>query len=270
MARDLARRDDDREEMVTPAHRVLRELAPREDLDKIRRLMGRVPENLHPYIEEATRLSSHRMTRLLIGAAAAFYVRETLKANSAVGLYPIGINPGANVPVNTIVPLQPMTGGVTAGPYQFVTNQVFFQFVTSKVDSDNGFQFASNSVRFANDPLPGMAYGDTPLFIFQTDVVAGRSVRGEYSMHTVIEQLSFFASIILYNAAPKPFVGLALEFWDKRCEGEGVSDRYLRVFQGPSFLDIVEDLCEKANGGMSIAAMFGDSNIRERLLRAGD
>lgn len=253
----------------TEAHRALSDLAPKSELREVETLLSRVPEDLHPVIEDAIRIPTDRLAKLLMGAAAAFYVREALRANSAVGLFPVGIVPGANCTPNVIYPLQPFTTGVTNGPYQFVTKQVFFDIMTSKVDADNGWQFASNSVRFSNDPLAGMAYGDTPFYNFEPEVVAGRDILGEYSHHEVIEQLTFYASAILYNAAAKPMVGPSIRFWDFRCEGEGINGHYFNIFSGPSFLDIVEDLLVKANGGVNIRDMFGDPNTQRRIRSAG-
>jgi hypothetical protein len=253
-------------EMDTAAHKALTELAPKSEVNEIRRLLSRVPTNLHEVINDAIKLGVERKYRLLMGAAAAFYVREAMRANSAVALLPVGITPGQNCLVNTIYPLQPFTTGATSGPYQFVTNQVFFDLMTAEVDANNGWMFASNSVRFANDPLAGMAYGDTGFINFAEQVVAGRDVLGEYSHHTVIEQLTFFASAILYNSAPKPMVqGVQLRFWDKRCDGEGVNDRYLRIFAGPSFSEVVNDLVHKADGGWSLSDMFADPELPQRL-----
>ena len=91
-------------------------------------------------------------------------------------------------------------------------------------------------------------------------MVAGREILGEYFHHTVVEQLTFYASGILYNSAPKPFVGLGLKFWDFRCgdEGtEGLGER-IRIFRGPSFASVVDLLCERAQGA------WGSSTSSER------
>ena len=158
---------DNSEEMKemkeSPAYRALEDLAPKSELAEIRRHLSRAPPDLLPSVMEAIKLGTNRMRMLLMGAAAAVYVREALKANSAVGLFPVGIAPGANCAVNTIYPLQPMTSGVTSGAYQFmISKQVFFDLTTSKVDADNGWQFVQNSVRFANDPLAGDGRTGTP------------------------------------------------------------------------------------------------------------
>ena len=47
-----------------------------------------------------------------------------------------------------------------------------------------------------------------------------------------------------------------LRFWDTRCKGQGVNDRFWEVFQGPSFAEVVQDLVARANGGTSVADLF--------------
>jgi len=254
---------DRTESMDTEAHRALADLAPKGDLGTIRTIMGRIPSNLHPDVMEAIKLGTSRIQKLLMGAAAV-YVREALRANSGVTLLPVGIVPGANCAVNTIYPCQPFTTGTTTGPYQFVTDQVFFDLMTSEEDANNGWYFASNSVRFANDPLAGMAYGDTSFINFAEQVVAGRDILGEYSHHNVIEQLTFFASAILYNSAPKPMTsGINLRFWDLRCKGrEGINAKMFNVLAGPSFVDVVNDLLETANGGAGVSDMLASLSAR--------
>jgi hypothetical protein len=255
--------------MDTPAHRALADLAPAHEKAELRRMIERIPPNLHEVVFDTIALGTDRMSKLLMGAAAAFYVRESMKANSGVALLPVGIVPGANCTPGIIYPLQPFTSGVTSGPYQFVTNQVFFDLMTGEIDANNGWHFVSNSVKFSNDPLSGMAYGDTSFGNFCEQVVAGREILGEYFHHTVIEQLTFFASAILYNAAPKPMVwGANLRFWDKRCDGDGalVSD-YFHVFKGPSFAEVCVDLLKQANGGASIRDLF-DGDLGDRLRRS--
>lgn len=254
-------------EMETPAHKALEEFAPRHEHQWLHEQMAKVPGHYHELITEIVARATGRMDKLLTAAAAAIYVREALKANSAVTLFPVGIVPGANCAVNTIYPLQPFTSGVTSGPYQFVTDQVFFDLMTIHEDAANGWQFVSNSVRFSNDPLSGMAYGDTSFVNFEQDVVAGREILGEYCHHRVIEQLTFYASAILYNAAPKPMVGgVTLRFWDKRCAG-GPNERFFEVFSGPTFAEVVEDLVRQANGGVRPEDLFRGGAMRRSMAR---
>lgn len=255
------------DKMDTEAHRSLDEIAPRHELKELHKLLQRIPGEFHPLVADAIAHGTNRMERLLTAAAAAVYVREALKANSGVSLLPVGIAPGANCQPNVIYPLQPFTSGSTEGPYQFVTDQVFFDLMTSEQDANNGWFFVSNSVRFANDPLSGMAYGDTSFINFAEQVVAGREILGEYSHHRVIEQLTFYASAILYNPSPKPMMcGANLRFWDTRCKGEGVNEKFFHVFSGPSFADVVRDLVEQANGGTRIDDLFSNPDlIRGRL-----
>lgn len=261
-------RDD---QMQTEAHKALDSIAPRHELTELHRMISQVPSEFHPIINDVIARGTNRFERLLAAAAAAVYVREALKANSGVTLLPVGIAPGANCSPNTIYPLQPFTSGVTSGPYQFVTDQVFFDLMTSEADANNGWYFVTNSVRFANDPLSGMAYGDTSFINFAEQVVAGREILGEYSHHRVIEQLTFYASAILYNNSPKPMVcGANLRFWDTRCKGQGVNERFFDVFSGPPFADVVQDLVQQANGGLGIENLFMHSDeVRRGLARRG-
>ena len=258
------------EHMQTEAHKALDQIAPRHELRELHEMMRQVPREYHTLITDVIARGTGRMEKILAAAAAAVYVREALKANSGVTLLPVGIAPGANCTPNTIYPLQPFTSGATSGPYQFVTDQVFFDLMTATVDTTNGWYFVSNSVKFSNDPLSGMAYGDTSFVNFEQDVVSGREILGEYSHHRVIEQLTFYASAILYNSAPKPMVaGVNLRFWDTRCKGEGVNERFFQVFSGPTFSEVVNDLVERANGGGRIEHLFRGEGWERASARLG-
>jgi hypothetical protein len=239
------------------AHKVsehIEQVVPMSEEKELDALVAEVPEEHRPLVHEAMRHAANHYHRYFAAAVAATLVREQMQPNSAVTLYPAGLIGAGGVPIKgipgTAYPLVPIVGGAaTAGNnYQFVRGQRFFGILTHATDANAGWYILQNSLKLATDAISGLAYGDVSFAVFEQDVVAGRMITGEYERHEFLEEVSFFATAILYSAVPEFMVeGLTVQFFDERCANRKYFD--LSALR-PDFPGLVREIMEEVNAGL--------------------
>jgi len=229
-------------------------VVPMSEEKQLDAIVAEVPVEHQPIVHEAMRHAANHYHKYFAAAVAATLVREQMQPNSAVTLYPAGLLTSGSTPVKatpgTVYPLVPIVGGAaTAGQnYQFVRGQRFFGCLTHTIDTTAGWYIVQNSLKLATDAISGLAYGDVSFGIFEQDIVAGRLVTGEYERHEFLEEVTFYASAILYNADPQYMtVGFQLQFFDERCANRKYFD--LSALR-PDFPGLVREIMEEVNAGM--------------------
>jgi hypothetical protein len=251
----MAPRMDPQQALVAKTVDRVEKWMPTTSMGEIEGMANAIPDaNQRAVVHEYMRHGWSTLEKACAATLASIVTTEEMQANSAVTLWPI--NPttgapyagGATIPANTVVALQPVTDGVTTGPYLFVSEQRFFGLVTLTVDSAAGWCFASNTVKLATDAISGLAYGDTSFGLFEQDVVAGRLITGEYERHEVIEEIEFFASAILRASAPAPMLGgVTVQFNDTRCKKD-FQTRFYNMWED-DYTNVVRDVIAHFRGG---------------------
>lgn len=246
-------RDGDRELVKRTVQNVER-ILPTTEMSDLEAHINALPREHQGLVTEYMRHGWGVIEKAAAATLASIVVQQEEQANSGVTLWPIDprtgapFAAGATVPPGLVCPLQPVTSGASSGPYNFVEQQRFFGLLTHSMDSTAGWCFAAGSVKLATDAISGLNYGDTSFALFEQDVVAGRMITGEYERHGVIEEIEFFASAILRNAAPQPMlVGVNLQFWDWRCKN-ALSVRKWNYWDD-DFSGLVRDVVLTMHGG---------------------
>lgn len=246
-----------RNKVTEAATDLVEQIAPASSEAELEEMIARVPETHRRVVHEAMRHGAAHYERLFAAAAAAVLVQQELQPNSAVTLWPATLAPGANATPGLVYQLVPFLGTAAQGPYQFVRGQRFFGVVTGSTDVTAGWRIVSGTMKMSTDAISGMNYGDSSFDLFQTDMVQGRMITGEYERHEIIEQITFTAAAVLGNVTPQPMLeGLTIQFWDNRCR-EGVEGlKWLSLASdGEDFPELVRDLMASANGGIASARL---------------
>jgi hypothetical protein len=230
------------------------DLFPADDEEVVHEMMKKIPSH---HREIVHRYMGHQINgtyRLFAAAAAAIRTQELMQPNSAATFYPATLAPGATATPGTVYPLVPFKGLTAQNPFSFVRGQRFFGLMTGRVDTQNGWCIAANSLLFSIDAISGIDKGDASFANWEEDVVLGRTITGEYQRHEILEQINFTVSAVLRNAAPQTMVeGLTVSYWDKRCMNDDLMVKWFGAGRGIGFDALVRELMAMADDNLPVA-----------------
>lgn len=219
-------------------------------------ILATIPTQFHPLIQPIVQHHSRYMYRIFAAAAAAVLVTEELKPNSAVTFLPASLALGANGVPGTAYQMVPWQSGQPLPQFAFVEDQMFCGAMTHYIDAAAGWMVQKGTMALAIDPLPGLNYSDVAFGSFESDVVAGREVTGEYEKRTIIEQVTFNVGAVLYGAAAPMRQGITVRFWDGRCKRGPQHRRYWKQAEMYGFKEIVETIIGRVQNGFRGRGLF--------------